>query len=155
MFENAIPENALSAYRPGGPLYLDWRSFEDVTPIRLHRGRVAAESAAQIGALLTGQSVRHLLEQIGGALRCIVLTFTATEVSFTLRFANAARQEQCLCYTYNEYLDAERMPTYTADTEEQQLMYRATLSRLAEIMPDAYLHNGAIYKDVHQYLLYK
>lgn len=155
MSENVIPENALSAYRPGGPLYLHWRSLEDVTPIRLHQGRVATESAAQIGALLTGQSVRLLLEQIGGALRCVVLTFTATEVSFTLRFSNAARQEQCLRYTYNEYLDAERMPAYTANAEAQQRMYRATLSRLAEIMPEAYLHNGEIYQDVRQYLLYK
>lgn len=149
-----LPENELLAFRQGGTMYLDWHSLGEAAAIELPKGRVAEGCALQLREYF-GASMKTFLAEKGSAVRCVALSYTEKEVLFTIDFSDFSRPAQCLRYTYNEYLDAERLPTYTASEEDRQRMRRAALSRLVELMPKAYMHNGKIYQDADHYRLYK
>lgn len=149
-----LPENELLVYQKGGVMHLDWHSLGEAATIELPKGRVAEESALQLRDYFE-EPMKAFLVENGSAVRCVSLTYTEKEVLFTIDFSDLSRPAQCLRYTYNEYLDAEKLPTYIASEEDRQRMYRAALSRLAEIMPQAYLCGGKIYQDAGNYRKYQ
>lgn len=151
----ATPPNELLAFRKGGSMWVDCRDLEGATALGFDKSLTASASGSQIEVIFNGDLIKPFLKETGGSLRCVSLSYTAREVVFTLYFSNAPLPEHSLRYTYNEYLKAEEMPPYTASDFDQRRMQWAALSRLTEVMPEAYMHNGKIYKDVHHYQLYK
>lgn len=149
-----LPENELLVYQKGGVMHLDWRSLGEAATIELPKGRVAEESALQLREYFEEPMKAFLMEN-GSAVRCVSLTYTEKEVLFTIDFSDLSRPAQCLRYTYNEYLDAEKLPTYIASEEDRQRMHRAALSRLVEIMPEAYMCGWKIYQDAEHYRKYQ
>lgn len=138
--------NELDDYQKGGSLHL----APYTKPNTAHDATVALiaiMSASMIEELLDREGeLRDMLKENHASVNFIDLLYTQTEVLFTIYFRNAPMPQHTYRYTYNEFINRSEEETIVLAEAELPFVRRMALSRLVELMPDAYMREGRIYE---------